>query len=160
MIQVEQADASSGPVAESAQSTNPRTLLSDVRIVPESLNGSFSPAPTGIITLTDPAPPGGVMVDLASDQPGVVAVPGKPLIPEGAVATFFEPIISGTATATTALITATVGDESTSTKLHILPAAKEHLVSMQTHTDIGAPLANGTGAAAEGAGAAPGATAA
>jgi hypothetical protein len=153
MIQADQAEADGGHSTTQA-------ILSDIRIAPVAVNGSSPPAPTGTITLNAPAPAGGLVVNLTTDRPALVSVPAKPLIPEGAVATFFEPLITPADAPTRALITASVGRESTSTEIEILPrptadgttptnaeakqtmAADElkgQLVSMPTQTDVAGP---------------------
>jgi hypothetical protein len=106
-------------VETARDATQQAPVLLHVRIAPVALNGTHAGVPSGVITLASPAPAGGVVVHLASDQPRVVAVPDTPRIPEGLLATVFEPLITPLETPTRALITASVGNESSSAEIEV-----------------------------------------
>jgi Beta-propeller repeat len=78
---------------------------------------------TGTVTLTAPAPAGGLSVTLASANPAVVSVPPSVTIPAGTTsATFLVRAASGVASSTSVVISGQVVTGATST-LTVLPVA-------------------------------------
>jgi hypothetical protein len=59
-------------------------VLKTLAVQPTSLVGGVRNA-TGTVTLISPAPAGGVVVTLASDRPGVAAVPASVKVPAGSL---------------------------------------------------------------------------
>jgi hypothetical protein len=97
-----------------------RPHLCEVRITPEAVHESRPPLPTGMVTLSAPAPVGGCEIRLASNRPGVIDVPSTVTIPEGAVVAFF--VLNITTAPSAAMITASLGeDEDKCATVSVLP---------------------------------------
>jgi hypothetical protein len=86
-----------------------RPHLCELRITPQAVHESRPPLPTGMVTLSAPAPVGGCEIRLASNRPGVIDVPSTVTIPEGAVVAFF--VLNITTAPSAAMITASLGDD-------------------------------------------------
>jgi hypothetical protein len=100
-----------------------RPHLCDVRITPEAVLESQPPLPTGMVTLSAPAPVGGCEVRLASDRPALIGVPATVTVPEGAVVAFF--VVNTTTAPSAAVITASLGDEEDKcATVSVLPTAR------------------------------------
>jgi hypothetical protein len=92
-------------------------LLSSVTVSPVAAGGTGG---VGTITLSAPAPPGGMLVSLTSSNPGVAAIPATVLVPAGATTGTFP--ITTTAGATTPVdISASYGDITRSVTMTTVP---------------------------------------
>jgi len=76
---------------------------------------------TGTVTLHDPAPPGGAVVTLASDNPSAAAVPGSVTVPGGALSATFEITTFQVNTFTAVAISATYQQETSVATLLVVP---------------------------------------
>jgi hypothetical protein len=84
-------------------------------------------AVTGTITLNEPAPAGGYEITLAVDPPGLVTVPARVTLPEGATSATF-PVTTAAITAPRLVaIRATLGSATRATALQLLPVALQGL---------------------------------
>ena len=82
---------------------------------------------TGTVTLSGPAPAGGLLVWLGSSDAARVALPATLLIPAGAVSATFPISTSAVAAYSPVLLTATANGEATAT-LGVYPPAAAHLL--------------------------------
>lgn len=94
--------------------------LANLTISPAALNGGASA--TGIITLADPAPTGGLSVALSSSNPSV-SVPASVLVPAGSLTVPFTATTAAVASPITAVITGSVGPQTKTATLLVNPGA-------------------------------------
>ncbi len=116
--------ASRGPTSKTVNLLI-KGLTYTVSVDPASVVGGQQNA-TGTITLSGKAPAGGVTLNLSSDS-GLAAVPGSVTIPAGATTGTFTITTTATNTPTDATITATLGTNSVSTTLSILPVGLDSI---------------------------------
>jgi hypothetical protein len=106
----------------------------------------------GVVTLSDPAPEGGVTISLAANHPAGT-LPSTLMIPAGAISGSFEIVTARVTTTTDVTITARTGDVSRTSSLRVKidPAAlkptatytlgfsslRENRAAFATHTDSG-----------------------
>ena len=83
------------------------------------LVGSRSEA--GTITLSGPAPAGGLVVTLSSDSPTSVRVPGRVMVPAGATMASFTVATSRVRATTPVVISATFGGATQTATLTVVP---------------------------------------
>ncbi len=124
--------------ASNTQTTNfnvqPGGLVG-LTVLPVSLTGG-NPA-VGTLTLDSAAPPGGLIVSLASDNPAYAAVPATVLVPAGVATATFPVTTASVPTATTATITGTVGGASQAATLTLLPIRASGLTLNPTSVVLG-----------------------
>jgi len=103
--------------------------LSSMALSPSSVTGG-TPS-TGTVTLSGPAPSGGAVVSLSSNNPAVASVPSSAsvTVPAGATTATFPVNTSAVATSTTVTISASYGGTQT-TSLTVTPTALPTLSSM------------------------------
>jgi len=94
--------------------------LSSLALSPSTVAGGDNS--TGTVTLTSPAPAGGITVTLVSGNTAVATVPSDVTVLEGATTATFTVTTSAVSAQTTATITATYGN-STSATLTVNPVA-------------------------------------
>jgi hypothetical protein len=96
-----------------------RRVVSSLTLTPNSLTGGCQNA-TGTVTLSSPAPEGGALVALSSDNPAA-SVPATVLVPEGALSATFPVVTSAVAGLQTATVTASYNTTSQSAQLTLQP---------------------------------------
>ncbi len=89
-----------------------QVTLSSLAFNPSSVRGGQLTA--GTLTLSGPAPPGGVSVAISSDHPAVVHPPSSVLVPGGKTSVSFAVNTFPVKTKTSVVITATAGSSQTS----------------------------------------------
>lgn len=94
-------------VARTAILTIQAADLSAVALSPTSVNGG-APS-TGTVTLTGPAPPGGLVINLSSNNTAVATVPASVTVPEQSTTAGFTVTTFAVASDTSVVITATKG---------------------------------------------------
>ena len=99
--------------------TAPTTALSGLSLNPASVTGGT--ASTATVTLTAPAPAGGLPVALADDSPATT-VPAAVTVPAGATSATFTVATTSVTVSTLATITGTAGGASASASLTVNPA--------------------------------------
>jgi len=109
--------ATAGGTSASASLSLLPLLVSSVAIAPASVVGG-SPA-TGTVTLSGAAPFGGASVQLSSNAPSVVSVPGSVLVLSGTTSATFPVATTAQAGSTTASITASYGSSAASATLGV-----------------------------------------
>src|SRR5258708_5965216 len=82
--------AAGGGNAHSMDNAQVGADLVHLSVQPPAVTSGGGPLPVGIVTLSAPAPTGGVLITLASDQPEVASVPPNVHVPEGTSITFFS----------------------------------------------------------------------
>jgi hypothetical protein len=117
--------------------------LTALSISPASLVGGNSA--TGTVTLSDPAPAGGLVVTL-SDNSTAVTVPASVTVPAGATDATFTITTATVAAATSATVTATAGGVTRTATLAVNPAAAVTVagVSLNPATVTGGNTSQGT----------------
>jgi trimeric autotransporter adhesin len=114
--------ATAGGVTRSATlAVNPATAVtvSGVSLNPTSVTGGNSSQ--GTVTLTGPAPSGGLVVTLASGNTAVATVPASVTVPAGATSATFPVTTRAVAANTAVTITATAGGVSRQAVLTVTP---------------------------------------
>ena len=112
--------ASNGGITQAALLTiNPSGLPapSNLALSPNVVHGGTSTKST--VTISSPAPSGGALVDLLSDNPFAAQVPAFVTIPSGQTSTTFTITTSAVSSTQTATISATVGGVSKSATLTV-----------------------------------------
>ena len=93
--------------------------LTSLTLNPSTLVG---PTPSiGTVTLSGPAPNGGVLVSLSSSKPGVAAVPPSVTIPAGATNASFTATTSSVTTSTTVTVAASYAGVTQTSSLTVMP---------------------------------------
>ena len=106
-------------VEQTTQLTIIPTAAASVTLNPTTVTGSLTS--TGTVTLTGPAPAGGVTVTLSSDTPSVATVPASVPIPAGGTTAHFTVQTVNPGSKTTVTITASEGGASPTAKLVVVP---------------------------------------
>ena len=124
--------AAAGPVA-----------LSSVTLNPVSVTGG-NPS-TGTVTLSGPAPSGGAVVSLSSNNPAIASVPagGSMTVPAGATTATFPMNTSAVATSTTVTISASYGG-TLAASLTVVPPVLSSLTLSLTSVTGGTSSPTGT----------------
>ncbi len=115
--------ATAGGVTQSATLTvnpAPAVTLSTVGLNPTSVTGGKTSQ--GTVTLSGPAPSGGLVVTLASNNTAAATVPVSVTVPAGAISTTFTMTTSAVTASTSVLISATGGGVTRSATLTVTPA--------------------------------------
>jgi hypothetical protein len=99
----------------------PAVSFSSLTLNPTSVVGGAQ-STTGTVTLSAPAPPGGVRVTLSSDNTGAARVPSSVTVPAGAASTTLTVSTSAVAASTTVAISASYGGVTRSASLTVTPA--------------------------------------
>src|SRR5207248_10734515 len=123
------------------------------RVTPAPVALSISPdrvsagdSTSGFVTIDKPAPIGGTLVMLSTSDPSSCFIPDSVTVPEGAASTTFPIGTSANVNgATTATVTATVGPDSSTASLTIIPFVAAVLLQSQlfpypflpTHAEVG-----------------------
>jgi hypothetical protein len=95
-------------------------LVASVALSPDSVTGG---APSqGTVTLTTPAPPGGIVVVLTSGNAAAATVPVSVMVPAGATSAAFDIVSQSVATPMTVTISAGYDGMAQSAVLTVLPA--------------------------------------
>jgi hypothetical protein len=103
------------------QSPDPPTIsLSSLSLNPASVTGGNSS--TGTVTLSGPAPAGGVQISLSSSNTGAASVPPSVTIAAGATSATFTVSTTAVASQTAITISATYGGATKSALLIVKPA--------------------------------------
>ncbi|MDX1931068.1 MAG: choice-of-anchor A family protein [Capsulimonadales bacterium] len=113
--------ATLGPDTETATVTIPygEVDLLTFEVTPSAVFGETDA--TGVVTLTKPAPVGGVTVALASDNPAIAPVPARITVPAGSASASFT-ITTGRVTAVTVVtLSATLGATTRTASLTVSP---------------------------------------
>jgi hypothetical protein len=100
-------------------------------LTPASVNGGPSGSVQGAVTVSQPAPAGGLSVALASSSQVIAGVPGSVAIPAGGTSATFTVTTQPVAVAQQVTITATLGANSVTALLAVNPPA---LASLQLNT--------------------------
>jgi Zn-dependent metalloprotease len=126
-------------VAQSPFSNSVKTVVERVAVPPPALTlvsmtlSSTSAtagcrAPTGNVTLSAPAPAGGTIVTLTSEDPSVASVPASIKVPAGAANKVFPITVKPVTSRRIILITATLGTSSVSRRLLVEPNVLQGMV--------------------------------
>jgi hypothetical protein len=102
------------------------TTLASISLEPGSVTGSV--AALGRVTLTAPAPGGGMMVTLTSATPGIASVPEIVFVPSGETSASFLVTSRPVKTTTRVDISASAGRETRATVLTVLATSLTSLV--------------------------------
>lgn len=111
----------SAPRSLEVTGTTNAPALSGISVNPANVTGG-NPS-TGTITLTLPAPAGGIIVALSNSQPAVASVPTSVTVPAGQTSTSFTITTQPVTSSFTAVISANHGSESRFAFLSVSPAA-------------------------------------
>ena len=103
--------------------------LAPTVVIGATTNGTNS---QGTVTLTSPAPVGGVVIALASSNSSIVSVPSTVTVPAGATATTFSATTSNVTSQQTITITATLAGTRLSGTLTVNPWLATFTVSQNT----------------------------
>ena len=134
--------ATYGAVSKTALlAVTPAVALSAVSLNPTTVTGG-SPS-TGTVTLSGPAPAGGILVTVSSDHAAAV-VPASVTVTDGNSSATFAVSTTAVATATSATITATYGAVSKTALLAVTPAVALSAVSLNPTTVTGGSPSTGT----------------
>jgi uncharacterized protein (UPF0548 family) len=117
------------------------TLLA-LTVNPASVTGGG--ASTGTVTLSGPAPSGGAVVSLSSDNPGVATVPGEVTVPESATSATFPVSTAQVSTSTSVTLSATYNSGSQTATLTVTPSLGVAAVSLSPNTVVGGTASTGT----------------
>jgi hypothetical protein len=96
----------------------PATLVS-VSLSPSSVKGSSGAVVTGTLSLSGPAPAGGLKITLSSSDPSAASVPATVTIPAGATTAKFKVSHFKVSAETSVTISATLGSTSTTAVLTV-----------------------------------------
>jgi Domain of unknown function (DUF4082)/Bacterial Ig domain len=121
-------------------------IVSSLTLSPTSVTGGTS-SPTGTVTLNGPAPSGGAVVSLSSNNSAVASVPssGSVTVPAGATTATFPVTTSAVATSTLVTITASYGSGAPqTTSLTVIPPVVSSM-ALNPPSVIGGPLGPSTG---------------
>jgi len=127
------------------------TSTAQLTVLPPVLN-SFAVSPTnvlggvvsqGTVTLSGPAPAGGVSVSLSSDTPSVASVPGSVLVPAGSASAAFTITTYPVSGSTPVIITAVYGDATLTATLTIGPTALNS-IAVSPASVLGGIVSQGT----------------
>jgi hypothetical protein len=100
--------------------TQVQVSLSSLTLIPATVTGG-TPS-TGTVTLNGPAPSGGAIVSLSSNNAAVAPVPASVTVPAGATTTTFSVSTGAVAASTTVIISASYGSEtSQAASLTVIP---------------------------------------
>jgi hypothetical protein len=118
------------------------SLTADLQVLPAALGGvSLSPTEVsatspsrGTVTLTSPAPAGGIAVTLKSSSTAAATVPGTVTVPEGSSSVEFNVNTKPVSAVTTVDITASYGGSTFSAALKIQPVTLSSLTISPTAT--------------------------
>jgi len=113
--------ATYGSASQSASLTIGTLSLVSVSVSPIYIT-SGQPA-TGTVSISGPAPSGGVTVNLSSSTPGIVNVGGSVSIPANATSATFAVTTGVTGAQVTSTVTGTIGASSASSTVTVTPAA-------------------------------------
>ena len=123
--------ASYGGGNVSASLTVQSVVPSGLTLSPSSVTGAIS-SPTGTVTLNGPAPSGGALVSLSSNNPAASVPANGMTIPAGATSATFAISTSAVATSTPVTISASYGGGSVSATLTVLAPVPSTLVISST----------------------------
>lgn len=101
--------------------TTPIGPLADLAITPGRVEGGNECV--GWVTITEPAPSGGMMVTLSSAPPQIVSVPASVAIPEGERHGSFAVLVNAVTELTTISVTADYDGQVRSASVDVLPSA-------------------------------------
>ena len=113
--------ASYGSSSQLASLTVTAPVLVSVSVSPASVKGSAGTAVTGTVTLSGPAPLGGLIVSLSSSDPSAAAVPATVTVPTGTTFVKFSVKHSKVASSVSVTITATLSVTAKTTTLTVTP---------------------------------------
>lgn len=105
--------------ATTALTVNPGSLASITTSPTSIVGGDY---PTGTVTLTVPAPPGGTVVSIGSNN-ALITPPASVTVPAGSKSTTFSVPTLGVDSSTPVTLTATLGSTSKTCTVTLLPAA-------------------------------------
>src|SRR5947209_7005172 len=100
--------------------TPPPPTLTSLTLNPTTVTGGPLGSSTGRVTLSAPAPSGGVVVSLSSSNPSVASVPASVFIPAGATSATFTVNTSVVIISTTVTITGSYNGTTRSADLDVL----------------------------------------
>jgi hypothetical protein len=110
-----------GGASNTANLTIKAPTLVSVAVSPSTVQGSSSTVVTGTVTISGPAPVGGLVITLASSNPSAASTPATVTIPAGQTSATFTVTQSAVTTQTAVTITATLGTGSVTTTLTVTP---------------------------------------
>ncbi|HEY5176475.1 MAG TPA: PQQ-binding-like beta-propeller repeat protein [Terriglobales bacterium] len=121
----------------SVQTGNSAVTLSSLTLNPTTVVGG-APS-TGTVTLSGPAPSGGAVVSLTSDNPSVARVPATVTVSAGQTTASFTATTTAVSTATRVTITASYGTGRVSATLTVNPPSLVSLTLVPTTVRGGTP---------------------
>ena len=111
--------AALGATSAQANLSIQASSLIGLTLAPQSVKGSSTTVVTGTVTMSGPAPAGGVSVGLASSNSGAASAPGAVLIPAGRTSATFKVSHKSVSQSQTVTFTATLGGVSKAANLSV-----------------------------------------